>query len=509
MLLHHEFIKTAKRYGPKTAIIDRYAQRSLTYSQTLAAVLILAARLGRLPDKHIGIMIPNSAGAILSILGTLSAGKVPVMINYATGALENTRYAQEMCGFEATVTSRALLDKLGCEPSGSMVFIEEMMRGVSLYEKIRAALLARLPAGVILSLLPGSEMDDDVVILFTSGSEKQPKGVRLTHRNIGSNVNSMTRALDVGAHDVMLCNLPLFHVYGHSVNLWLPIACGMTMVTCANPLEFRRVTALIREEKVTVLGGTPFFLRGYLKKSDPGDFDGLRLVIVGADKAPESLRRGFEEKHGIEIYEGYGTTETSPVVSANLPGANRPGSIGRPIPGVEVKIVDLDTGQELPAGSEGKIMVKGDLVMKGYVRDPEETRNRIKDGWYDTGDMGLLDEDGYLWHRGRLRRFVKIGGEMVSLVRTEDVLEDAIAQGVEYCVVDIPDDVKGAQIVAAVSKEINEKEVLKKMSERLHNISLPRQFVVIDELPKMGSGKVDFRTTTEMVMEILRASNND
>jgi acyl-[acyl-carrier-protein]-phospholipid O-acyltransferase/long-chain-fatty-acid--[acyl-carrier-protein] ligase len=277
----------------------------------------------------------------------------------------------------------------------------------------------------------------------------------------------------------------------------------MSMVTCANPLEFKKVVGLVREEGVTLVAGTPFFLRGYLKRSEPGDFHGVRLLIAGADKVPDSLRKGFREKHGTELYEGYGTTETSPVVSVNLPGANKPGSIGRPISGVSVKIADVDTQEELPRGEEGRILVRGELVMKGYLGDPEETERRIKEGWYDTGDMGMLDEDGFLWHRGRLRRFVKIGGEMISIVRTEDVLEDVTSDDVECCVIDIPDEVKGAQLVAAVSKEVDEKDVLKKMSERLPNIALPRIFVVLNELPKMGSGKIDFRATTVMVKEKL------
>jgi acyl-[acyl-carrier-protein]-phospholipid O-acyltransferase/long-chain-fatty-acid--[acyl-carrier-protein] ligase len=240
-----------------------------------------------------------------------------------------------------------------------------------------------------------------------------------------------------------------------------------------------------------------------LHKSEPGDFRSLRLVFCGADKCPDALRTEFLEKHGITLYEGYGTTETSPVISVNTAGHNRPGSVGKVLPGVEVRIENYDSGQDCGPDETGRIMVKGDLVMTGYFGDLEETSMRIRHGWYDTGDMGFLDKDGYLWHAGRLKRFVKIGGEMVSLVRVENVLEGLLSEDVSCCLVEIPDATKGARIVAAVTREIDEKKVLGRLSESLPNIALPRQFVVIEELPKMGSGKIDFRSVTEMVRTTL------
>jgi len=219
---------------------------------------------------------------------------------------------------------------------------------------------------------------------------------------------------------------------------------------------------------------------------------------------PDRLREGYESQHGVATFEGYGATETSPVVSVNLPGQNKPGSIGKPLPGVQVRIVDVDSGEDLPAGEEGKLLVKGDLVMKGYFDDLEETILHINNGWYETGDMGMLDEDGYLWHRGRLKRFVKIGGEMVSLVRVEMELEALLPEGVECCVVEMPDVRKGAVLAVAVSEEVDQKSLLKTLGKRLPPIAMPKHFVVLEELPKMGSGKVDFRTTTTLVQERLK-----
>jgi acyl-[acyl-carrier-protein]-phospholipid O-acyltransferase/long-chain-fatty-acid--[acyl-carrier-protein] ligase len=505
MLLHQEFIKNAKHYGQKAAIIDRFLDKNVSYSKALIASLILAGKFKKYHDGFIGIMIPTSAGCMLSILGVLMAGKVPVMINYSTGAADNAEYAQKKCGFKTIIASRALLEKIGCRLVPGMVFIEDIMEDIGPFDKVGALAKSKLPLHFLLKAVHQGEPDDNLVILFTSGSEKDPKAVQLTHRNIGSNVLDIGKVLSVTSEDIMLANLPLFHVFGHNVDFWLPLIYGMTIVSYANPLEYKKISSIVREEKVSLMVGTPSFFSGYLRQSEPGDFASLRVAVAGADKTPDSLRAGFLEKHGLELCEGYGTTETSPVVSTNLPGANKPGSIGRVLPSVRVKIVDINSGDTLSAGEEGKILVKGDLVMKGYFDDLEETSLRIQDGWYETGDMGVLDEEGYLWHRGRLKRFVKIGGEMISLVKVESVMLGLLPEGVDCCVVEVPDSLKGAKIVAALTQEVNERKLLKAMGGELPSIALPKQFIVLEEFPKMGSGKIDFRSITEMVRQRLES----
>ncbi|MDD8012674.1 MAG: AMP-binding protein [Acidobacteriota bacterium] len=504
MLLHQEFIRNAKKYGEKTAIIDRTLEKNFSYSKALIASLILSAKVRKYHDGFIGIMVPTSVGCMLSVLGVLMAGKVPVMINYSTGAAGNAEYAQRKCGFKTIIASRALLEKIGCRLVAGMVFIEDILQEVGPADKVKALLKSKLPLSFLLKAVHQGEPDDNLVILFTSGSEKDPKAVQLTHRNISSNVLDIGRVLTVTSEDIMLANLPLFHVFGQNVNFWLPLLHGMTIVSYANPLEYKKICTIVREEKVSLMVGTPSFFTGYLRQSDPGDFSSLRVAVAGADKTPDSLRQGFLEKHGLELCEGYGTTETSPVVSTNLPNANKPGSVGKVLPSVRVKIVDISSGETLPPGGEGKILVKGDLVMKGYFDDLEETSLRIKDGWYETGDMGVLDEEGYLWHRGRLKRFVKIGGEMVSLVRVEGVMLNLLPEGVDCCVVEVPDSLKGGRIVAALTQAVNERKLLKAMAAELPAIALPKQFVVLGEFPKMGSGKIDFRNITEMVRKQLQ-----
>ncbi|MBN1350820.1 AMP-binding protein [candidate division KSB1 bacterium] len=502
MLLHHRFVRVAKKNGSKIAINDRTTNRELTFSKALIASLILAKKFKKYPEGFLGIMIPTSAGCSLSILGALMCGKVPVMINYSTGAAENAEYAQRKCGFKTIVTSRALLEKIGCRLVKGMVFIEDILEQVTTKDKLSAAVKSKLPTPVLLNRIHKGEPDDDVVILFTSGSEKDPKAVELTHRNIGTNLLDIHKMLEITPDDIILANLPFFHVFGLTVNFWLAITTGCTMISYANPLEYKTICDIVRDFKITLMVGTPSFFQGYLRKSAPGDFETVRIAVSGADKLPAALREGFRKKHNMDLFEGYGATETSPVVSTNLPDANKPGSIGKILPSVNVKIVDHQSGEEVPTGEEGKILVKGDSVMKGYFDDIEETSLHLRDGWYDTGDMGMLDEDGYLWHRGRLKRFVKIGGEMVSLVRTELVLEKHLPDNVTCCVVEVPDSAKGAKIIAVVTEKVDEKTILKKMAEELPNISLPKSFVVMADIPKMGSGKVDFRGVTSLIQEM-------
>ena len=502
MILHYEFIKNAKNLGNRIAIKDNSLNRKVTFARALIGSLILAKKFKKFNDGDIGVMIPTSAGCILSVLGILLAGKVPVMINYSTGAAQNCEYAQEKCGFKTIITSRALLDKIRCPVVPGMICLEDIMDGITLKEKLTAALVSKLPASAIIARLPKKKPDDNIVILFTSGSEKNPKAVQLTHKNLGSNITDLIQVFHLSEDDVVMSILPLFHVFGFNANFWMPLIVGCKSVTYANPLEYKKIPGMIKEEKATLVAATPIFFAGYLKESKPGDFVSLRIALPGADKTPDWLRQEYRSRHNIELCEAYGTTETSPGISVNTPDDNRPGSIGRPLPGVQVRIVDLDTGKDLPPGKEGKILVKGDLVMKGYLNDIEETSLRIIDGWYDTGDMGMLDKDGYLWHRGRLRRFVKIGGEMVSLVRTEKVLESLLPSGVDCCVVDVPDSRKGARIVAVVTEKVQNRMLITKMGKQLAKIAVPKKFIVIPELPKMGTGKIDFRTITGMVRNI-------
>lgn len=498
----------AKKHSGKLAIRDKTTGRDVTYSRALIGSLILSSKFKKYDKGFIGIMIPTSAGCALATVGALMSGRIPVMINYSTGAEENARYAQKKCKFTTIITSKALLEKIKCPVIDGMVMIEDIMAGVGTGEKIKAALITKLPVGVILSLIHKGDENDTAAILFTSGSEKDPKAVQLTHLNLSSNIESFGSYINITEKDIMLANLVFFHVFGLTVNLWVVFYYGMTMVCYANPLDFQTVSTIARDEKPTVMVGTPSFFWGYLQKSEPGDFKTLRLMVAGADKCPDALRDGYKEKHGVTLLEGYGATETSPVISVNSHEQNRPGSTGKVIPGVKVRIENFETGEDCKTREVGKIMVKGDLVMKGYYDDPELTAEALKDGWYNTGDMGYFDEDGYLFHAGRFKRFAKIGGEMVSLVKVENTLEKYLPAGLSCCVVEISDKKKGSTIIATVTGEVNKTEILRHMMNDLPVIALPRQFIIIKELPMMGTGKIDFRKVTKIVQESITESES-
>ncbi len=506
-MLHHHFIDVAKSQKKKLAIHDFTTDRQLSYHQALIATLLLTRFIKKMREGCIGIMLPTSAGCILAKLAVLMTGRVPVMINYSTGAEHNIRYAQKTCDFRTTITSRALLEKIDCPEVGGMVFIEEVLNNITSSQKIVAALLAALPAAVIKHFVYGGDDNETAVILFTSGSEKDPKAVPLSHKNIEANIASIVPIFHFTADDIFMCTLPYFHVFGLTASLWLPLLQGMKMLTLADPLDFKKVCTLVRENQATFLVGTPSFFWGYLRKSEPGDFSSLRIALVGADKCPEALRKGFMSKHGIILLEGYGATECAPVISTNTLFCNRPGSVGKPIPGVDVRIENYETGKECNVGEDGRILVRGDNVMKGYFNNFEQTSLHLRNGWYDTGDMGNIDQDGYLWHVGRLKRFVKIGGEMVSLVKIEDVLEKLLPKDTSCCVVEVPDARKGARIIAVTTSSLDEKAILKKMAKELPKIALPKTFLVWENLPKMGSGKIDFRKITEMTREQMQKND--
>ncbi|MFC1887947.1 AMP-binding protein, partial [Candidatus Cloacimonadota bacterium] len=475
----------------------------ISYERLLLASILLKNRFSAYRGKYLGIMVPTSAGCMLSILGTLMAGKIPVMINYSTGARENSIYAQEKCSFRTIITSKKLLAKLDIEPVKGMVFLEDIMPTITVTEKIKALLKTKLPAKIIKSTVYNGDEEETSVILFTSGSEKEPKAVQLSHKNIMHNLIGVPKIIDVNETDVFAGTLPLFHVFGLTTNFWLPLSMGCSIVTHANPLEYRNIVESVMKYKITVLIGTPTFFFGYLKRSEPGDLSSVRYAIAGADKVPDKLYQQYKRDHNILILEGYGATETSPVISVNTPDFSKPGSIGKPLPGVKVRILDRETDEELPPGGEGKIVVKGDLVMKGYLGDLEQTSLHIHNGWYDTGDMGVMDKDGFLWHRGRLKRFVKIGGEMVSLVKVENLLSDILPENVTCCVVDVPNLTKGSDIVAAVTTgEIDQKKILKQLKKELPSIAVPKEFYVIADIPLMGSGKVAFREVEKICRDM-------
>src|SRR4030042_110515 len=304
MILHQQFVHMAKKHAKKLAIIDKTTGKNVTYARALIGALILSSKFKKYDEGFIGIMIPTSAGCALVNAGLLMCGRIPVMINYSTRAEDNAKYAQKKCKFKTIVASRALLEKIKCPVIDGMIMIEDIMASVTTGEKLKAALKTKLPVNMILNSIHQGDENDTAAILFTSGSEKDPKAVQLTHLNIASNIENFGDYVKIYESDILLANLVFYHVFGLTVTLWLPFYYGMTMVTYANPLDFQTISNIARDEKPTIMVGTPSFFWGYLNKSDPGDFKSLRLMVAGADKCPDALREGYMKKHGVTLLEG-------------------------------------------------------------------------------------------------------------------------------------------------------------------------------------------------------------
>jgi len=504
MQLHELFIKAATENKNKVAIYDQASRKDYTYEQILIACMILQNKVHYEEKYYVGIMVPTSAGCIIAILSVLMSGRIPVLINYSTGAINNCLFAQKKCGFQTIITSRKLLEKFQLEPLDGMIYMEDITSAVSTFDKIYAFFKSHISS----LFIHKGELDDNAIILFTSGSEKNPRAVQLTHRNIISNIEGIRETFNFTSDDIFISVLPLFHVFGLTTACFLPLTIGCSVVTHVSPLEYEQIVGSIKKYQVTTIVATPTFFNGYLKKSEPGDFSSIKYAVAGGDKLLDTIRDGYMLKHNLTLCEGYGTTETSPVISSNSPSANKPGSIGKPLTNLKVRIVNIDTFEEVSTGQEGKILVKGDLVMRGYLGDIEETYLRIRNGWYDTGDIGKIDSDGFLWHSGRLRRFVKIGGEMISLTAVENELEKILPEGSLCCVVEVPHPVRGSEILAAVTAEIDKKNAIKQLGASLPAIAIPKKFIFFRELPLMGSGKVNFREVTEICQRIILNSEH-
>ena len=516
------FIDTAKRNWRRLAIADTLG-RTLSFGRTLVGAMIFR----RLVEKHcrdekiIGVLLPPTAPTALLNVGISMSGRVPVNLNY-TVSVESLTIALERAGIKTIFTSEKLLERSGIEKRPGMVMIDDLAKEVSGLAKLLTLVAARVTPKVILRrwLVPSYvKLDSLATIIFSSGSTGVPKGVMLSHRNVVSNLEGMQQALNVDRNDGLLGVLPFFHSFGFTVGLWLPLVSGFRVAYHTNPLEARKCGEIARKYGLTLLIGTPTFVWEYVRRCPPEDFRWLRVAFVGAEKLKPELAGKFQEKFGIPLFEGYGATELSPVVAVetpgyqgrrhNQPGAKR-GTVGHPIPGVAARIVNPETFETLGADHEGMLLIKGPNVMMGYLGEPEKTRDVIRDGWYVTGDIGRLDEDGFITITDRLSRFSKIGGEMVPHLRVEDALHQALGAAEPKCVVtSVPDEQKGEKLVVLHTElSVPVEELLKRLREAdLPKLWLPRKenFFRIDMLPILGTGKLDLKLVKDTARRLATA----
>ena len=515
-LLHRSFVQTARRHPWRLAMADGRTAK-LTFGGALMRTIFLARRLRVVwrDQERIGILLPPSIPGALVNLAALLLGKVPVNLNY-TASAESLASCARQCGLQTVVTAQAFLDRVHVEVPASPLFLEDLTGAPRFGERVAAVLAAwLLPVRWIersLGVQRPAQVDDPATIIFSSGSTGDPKGVVLSHFNIAANVDQLNQVFLLGRHDRILGILPFFHSFGFTGTLCLPALLGIGVAFHPSPLESRAIGALVSRYAVTFLLATPTFLQAYIRRCEPEDFGSLRLVMAGAEKLPERISLAFEDRFGIRPLEGYGCTECGPVVAVNTRdfrkaqfhqvGAKR-GSIGHPLPGIAARIVDPETLQPVPNGTAGLLLVRGPNVMQEYLGRPEKTAEVLRDGWYNTGDIATLDEDGFLRITDRLSRFSKIGGEMVPHIKVEETLHElAESTDQEFAVTALPDEKKGERLIVLHTVP---DEALGRCLTRLGASDLPAlwkprpdQFVRVEALPYLGTGKLDLRRLREM-----------
>lgn len=487
--------------------------------RTLALRRVLLRHVLGTDQRHVGILFPPSVAGALVNAAVSMTGRITANLNY-TASSEVVNSCLRRAGIRSVITSRKVMEKLNLDLDAELIYVEDLADKVLRGDKLLAALGAYLTPAVVLDRLLGLHRlhgDDVLTVIFTSGSTGLPKGVMLTHHNIATNVQAVDQVIHPRASDVLLGIVPFFHSLGYMVTLWGPLSLDIRIAYHFTPLDARRVAQLARSRKATILLATPTFLRNYLRRCDPEDLRSLEIVVAGAEKLPVTLSEAFEQKFGIRPVEGYGTTELSPLVSVNVPASRsrsrevdaKEGSVGRPIPGISVKVVDPESREPLPIDTPGVLVVKGPNVMKGYLGQPEETARVIRDGWYTTGDIATIDEDGFIHITGRLSRFSKIGGEMVPHVRVEEAIQavlDGDEEGETQAVVAaVPDERKGERLVV-LHKHLgmSPDDICRRLSEAgLPNLWIPSpdSFFQVDSIPVLGSGKTDLKAVAELARQ--------
>jgi acyl-[acyl-carrier-protein]-phospholipid O-acyltransferase/long-chain-fatty-acid--[acyl-carrier-protein] ligase len=518
--LARSFLRASRR-RPFGLFLADAGELTLSRWRTVAGAVALARalRVTWRGQERVGILLPPSIPGALVNFAAAFAGRAAVNLNYTAGPAGMASTARQ-AGLRTVVTSRAFLHRAKIAPpdGAEIVWIEDVAKSIGAGSRLVAGLLAWLAPARELESACGAEgargPDDTATIIFSSGSTGEPKGVVLSQFNVDSNVEGVAQAMRIGGDDRLLGILPLFHSFGY-LALWFAANHGLGIAFHANPLDGAAIGELVERRRVTVLIATPTFLQIYLRRCTPEQFGSVRIVLTGAEKLPERLANSFEERFGIRPLEGYGTTECAPAVAVNAPDYRAPGfyqvgsrrgTVGQPLPGVSVRIVDPETFEPLPPDTPGMLLVRGANVMRGYLGRDDLTAAAFRDGWYVTGDLAALDEDGFLRITDRLSRFSKIGGEMVPHGRVEDALHEAAGVTEQtFAVCGVPDEKKGERLaVLTTFADAKVPEVLEKMSSMgLPNLWLPRKdaFVHVEKIPVLGTGKLDLREVKRIASE--------
>ncbi|MDZ4821360.1 MAG: AMP-binding protein [Planctomycetota bacterium] len=524
MVLPRTFLRTMRRASKRLKVADSIGTE-MTGGTLLLRTLVLRRILQRdvlaADEKNVGVLLPPSAGAFLVNAALPLMQRVTVNLNYtvAENVMQN---CIDQAGIRHVLTSRKFAEKLNLKLNTELVYLEDLKPLARLSDKVIAAVQAKLlPVSMLekqLGLLT-IKPDDLLTIVFTSGSTGEPKGVMLSDENLRSNVAAIEAVIRLTDQDVILGILPFFHSFGYMVTFWTVMTLGLAGVYHFNPLDAQQVSKLCAKYGVTMMVATPTFFRTYLKRCEPAELKTLQIAVGGAERFPKELIEAFAAKFGVRPVEGYGCTELSPLVAVNIPPGRgnqkladdglREGTVGRPVPNVQVRVVDLDSGAVLESGKAGMLQVKGPNVMQGYLNRPELTEKAIADGWYNTGDVAILHPDGFIQITGRESRFSKIGGEMVPHIKIEENLQQLLATGEDeltLVVTAVPDERKGERLVVLhTAIPIAPKELCKGLSERgLPNLWIPGtdSFFQVETIPILGTGKVDLKGVKDKALEL-------
>ncbi|MBP6941747.1 MAG: AMP-binding protein [Syntrophorhabdaceae bacterium] len=500
--LAREFIRSCKENGSRTLYKDSTG-KEVSYRRSLTGALVLGGYLSRLPDKNIGLLLPNLTVTALIFMGLGFFRKIPVFLNYSTGPAA-LQHAMELADLATIVTSRQFLNRIRVSQSvfegKNVVFVEDLKEEIGLKQKL---------AGIIRSVFPGScsqmrpgEEKETAVILFTSGSEGVPKGVCLSHENIISNIHQALTKVDVRETDYFLNALPIFHSFGLTIGTILPMFARAKVFLYVSPLHYRIVPEIAYDEGCTIFVGTNTFLNGYSKKAHPYDFHSMRYIFCGAEALSDSVFERYAKIYGIRVMSGYGATECSPIISINNALEHEYGTVGKILPGMEYKLTPVE-GIDDKQGRAGKLYIKGKNVMAGYLKNEKANEKfHIEDqGWYDTGDIVEITEDGFLKIVGRLKRFSKISGEMISLTAVEEALAGRFGERKEAAVMAVSDERKGERLILVTnSRDAEQKAVREILKARgFSDIACPREIRYMKDIPKLGTGKIDYVRLKELL----------
>jgi acyl-[acyl-carrier-protein]-phospholipid O-acyltransferase/long-chain-fatty-acid--[acyl-carrier-protein] ligase len=528
--VHRQFVRMAAHRPFRACWIDSTApEKPMNYAQAYVGCACLVGLLKPLlgDAAMVGIWLPPGRGGALANIALALLGKTSVNLNYTAG-MEAIQSAARQCQLKHVITAQRFTARVKLDPGPGveLIYLEDLLPRVTRWQKLRALLAVLLLPGWLLDRAWGlrrHSVDDLATVIFSSGSTGEPKGVMLSHGNVAANAESMIQATSLGPADRILGVLPFFHSFGYTVTLWAPLQVCASAVYHPDPRQAKEIGELCRTHRCTIYLSTATFLRFCLRKCEPGDFASVRILMCGAEKLPPSLAEDFQRRFGVPALEGYGCTELSPAVAANLPDQpcdglaqvhNKVGTVGSPLPGCAARVIHPETQEALPPGEEGLLLVTGANVMRGYLGKPDLTREVIRDGWYVTGDMARIDPDGHVTLTGRLSRFAKIGGEMVPLEKIEEELHDVLGTGERVCVVTcVPDELRGERLVvlylAGPLRELGQEVRLwcQKLSGRgLPNLWVPgeRDFYAVTALPELGSGKVNLKAVKDLAISLAR-----